>query len=191
MTAPMPSSTSVLQPEDLESLAERVARHLPPEVARLQVSAEGADAGTVRDVLGGALRDSLEVPLSEVLLGGLARVAELRRLAADPDPKARHVVPLVRYSFSARHAPALSVEAGGAEVWRIDFQLDLTLRVAALQVTLCGGRIVALSPGRAELQLALAVEGARIWAHRVTGLELPPLSLDPGMPVLHTAGAAQ
>jgi hypothetical protein len=101
------------------------------------------------------------------------------------------VVPLVRYSFSTRHTPALTVEAAGAEVWRIDFQLDLTLRIAALQVTLCAGRIVALSPGRAELQLALALDGERLWAHRVTGLDLPAQTLDPGVPVLHTASAAE
>jgi hypothetical protein len=131
----------------------------------------------MRDVLGGEVRalspagqtavvteaaraakDLFELDLLGVLVAGWRTHRELAAAAqaTATAPGTSQVVRVYDHLVTSKHTPYVEVVAGAKRIARIDFPIDLTFRIHALEATIRGGRLVALHSGTCELEASLA-----------------------------------
>ncbi|MFC5379249.1 hypothetical protein [Aquipuribacter nitratireducens] len=136
------------------------------------------------DDLVDVVRELLSVPVGNLAVrawqGERAVVAARRRTLEHPGE--RVVVELFHHTVTSTQEPTvdLSVEGlGRRPVLRLT--LEVTLDVDALLVTVSGGRVERLSPGRASATAELSVSGATLLRRHVDVVGLRPDPPPPGV----------
>lgn len=121
-----------------------------------------------------------QLDVSDLLAAGWQRHTQLRAAGrrTREAPGTRETVVLAEHRISHEAHPHVDVLIGGVQVARVAVTLLLTVDVTGLAASVTGGRLTALSSGRAVLTGGLDVAGAPV-ARRTAELRLP-LSLDLG-----------
>lgn len=147
----------------------------------------GAVGASVRQAVSRDLAEAAvglaQLDVGDLLAAGWQRHSQLRaagRRTRDA-PGTRETVVLAEHRISHEAHPHVDVLVGGARVARVAVTLLLTVDVTGLAASVTGGRLTALTSGKAVLTGELDVAGAPV-ARRSAELQLPvALSLGDGL----------
>ena len=199
MTA-MPPATSTLRDffafADDDQTAHRVA-------ALASNSAVTALAGTVSAVVGpahwqqalrdlaDAIPDLLQVDLGSVLAAAWKTHSELGRFtdASQYGPDETILVELTTHVVTSRHTPHLDLLVNDQSRGRLDFTVELALRLEGIVLTITGGKICKATTGSCTASSRIVCAGQRLSVRQSVPVPLPgtlvfdhpvPIAIQPG-----------
>jgi hypothetical protein len=97
-----------------------------------------------------------------ILVGSWNKARELRKYcdSSKYPPEDVVLVSLTKHKVSSRHQPFLELVIDGQPLGRLTFEIDLALTLDAAELTIQGGRIKKIKPGKAQGSGSIACEGA-------------------------------
>ena len=125
--------------------------------AALAKAAPGLPLDAVLDGIGKAVRDALDVPVTDILVGAWQRARELRAAleTTTKSPHATVLVPLVGHTISSEHRPYVDVLVEGVALARLVFPVKVEFRLEGVVLRVSGGRITEILAGSVKAKGSL------------------------------------
>ena len=176
---------------------DRAAQHLAaltssPALATLADTVSAA-AGPARrqqalSDVAGAIPDLLEVDVSSVLAGAWQKGTELGRFT-DPHqyaPDETILVELTTHVVSSQHRPHLDLLVNDRPCGRLDFTVEIALRVEGIVLTITDGKIWKATTGSCTASGRIACAGRTLCVRESAPVQLPrTLVFDRPVPIAH------
>ena len=170
------ASFLALDEASMERLRKRIAQascllEIGAKVGKgLPEGSSGAAAAQVAE----QLMALLDTPFSKILAEAWSRDAGIRALAdGDKHPPDKvSLVPLADHTVTSSHQPFVELMMETIELGRVDFQLDVAVKVKGALIGVRDGRIMELRAGNTAAEVALSCAGVAI-AKRDGELKLP------------------
>ena len=175
-------------------LADLISSGLQTVGERVEEELKAADAAQsaavawslVKSEAASRLREVLAADALEVVAAAWAKAQELRQYA-DParyPPDQSVVVHLGEHKVACRLQPELEVCFNDVPVRTVKFTLDLAARFKSAALTIRGGRIRAVAPGRCSAQAVLKYGGVTLKEEQTPEVSFPGrLDLGEGLPI--------
>jgi hypothetical protein len=141
-------------------LGSKIGRVLP-------TGATGAAAVQVAE----QLHQILETPLSRILTEAWSRDPALSRYATGKGAEVA-LVPLADHTVESSHKPFVELLMEEAALGRVDFKIDIAVKLTGAMIGIRGGRIVELRAGVTRAAVSLSCAGSAI-AKRDREIKLP------------------
>lgn len=149
------------------------------EVNIAGVPALGAVAGLVDGVdlasLGERALDVLDLNVVDLLVNGWRRHAEVRKQlqTTAEDPSRTALVHLAEHTVESSHAPSVEVRAQGQVLVTLTLAVEIAFEVEAVALTIRGGEIREVRPGRITARGSLKLENSVILERELATIHLP------------------
>ena len=137
------------------------------------------------DIIGRA-KDLLDIDVKDILVGALKKHGELSKYADTEKypPGETFPIPLLEHTIVSRHTPHIEVLINGKEAGRIQFEIDLALKLEGAILKIDGGKIIGLSTGTCEGKGTTKCEGLVLLERETQPFTLPgTLTFDPPVPL--------
>jgi hypothetical protein len=147
-------------------------------------------SGVSRSMLGeralAHLDDLLDVDLKPILVGAWSRTRELRDYGerSRKDPGKDFLLTLAEHQVHTKHQPYLNVVVNGQTRGRIDFDVDLGLKLKGFRLVIRNGRIVAVTTGTGVATGKVSLDGFVVLEEKSRPVSFPGrLDLDDGVTI--------
>ena len=178
---------------DDDQVAPRVAALASSPALATLAETVSAAAGSVRweralrDVTG-AIPDLLQIDISSVLAGAWQQASELGRFT-DPHqyaPDETILVELTSHVVTSKHKPHLDLLDNDQPCGRLDFTVEIALRVEGVVLTVKDGQIWRATTGACTASGRIACAGRTLSARASAPVQLPAtLVFDRPIPLAH------
>ena len=95
------------------------------------------------------------------------------RTAASTGPDQTLLVEITRHTVTSSHKPSLDIIVDGVTIDKVPFELKLTVTLDGALLTICDGRILAVSPGACKVAGEFKCEGYSILKRESAPVRLP------------------
>jgi hypothetical protein len=133
-----------------------------------------ADGVHLQSLLERAL-DVLDLNVVDLLIGGWRRHGEVRKqlqITAE-DPSRTALVHVAEHTVESSHAPSLEVRAQGRLLVTLTLSVEVAFDVDAVALTIRGGEIREIRPGRITARGTVTLENSVILERELTSINLP------------------
>ena len=181
---------------DDDEAAQRVAALTSSSAFATLAGTVSAAAGPARwqqalSDVAGAIPDLLEIDVSSVLVGAWKKGSELGGFT-DPHqyaPDETILVELATHVVTSQHRPHLDLLVNGQPCGRLDFTVEIALRVEGIVLTIKDGKIWKATTGSCTASGRIACAGQALSTRESTPVQLPgTLVFDRPIPIEHHPG---
>ena len=138
-------------------------------------AAPGLPLGAVVDGVARAVRELLDVPVSDVLVGAWERARDLRaaiqktRESAD----ATELVPLLSHTITSEHRPYVEIVKGEVAIARLVFPVKLEFRLEGVVLRVRQGRISDILAGTVKVKATMKFGDFVVFEKALTPISIP------------------
>lgn len=185
-----PSVREVFGETEITALKKRLAAFLVDgEYARWREGLAGALASVPWPAAVEAVADMVDVFLDTPFAPPLKKVYAESKIVQrylnreDYDPEETVLVELAQHTVETSRSPRLDVTVNGAPVGSLVLDIEITLDLKGLVLTVQDARIKKVSPGTCEATGTVSFYGKTLAKKEAEPIKLPPLDLGEGVPI--------
>ncbi|MGH7390137.1 MAG: hypothetical protein ACREM3_11885 [Candidatus Rokuibacteriota bacterium] len=138
-------------------------------------AAPGLPIGTVLDGVSRAVQELLDVPVSDILVGGWERARDVRaaiQKTRDSDD-ATELVPLLGHTITSEHRPYVEIVKDEVAIARLVFPLKLELRLEGVVLRVRRGRIGEILAGTVKIKATMKFGDFVVFEKALAPISIP------------------
>ena len=151
--------------------------------AALAKAAPGLPLDTLRDGIGKAVQDALDVPVADILIGTWQRARDLRAAleTTGKSAGATVLVPLLGHTITSKHRPYVDIVVEGVTLAHLIFTVKAELRLDGVVLRVRRGRITDILAGTVKVKGTLKFGDVVLAEKALAPISIPgSLTLRPG-----------